>query len=60
MQDTYTAPWTRKKSTARLERDLIAAWRSECERDEYHGFTCNLHRRRRELEQALKMRAKRR
>lgn len=52
----YVAKWTRKRSTQRLEADLNAALRVECECDSYHGFTCGIHRRREELRWALQAR----
>lgn len=42
-----------RRSTVRLERDLLAARRSECECDEYVGFTCGKHRRIDDLETVL-------
>lgn len=52
----YIAPWTRKRSTARLKAALDTCMREECECDSYNGFECGKHRRAEELRWALKAR----
>lgn len=54
----YVAPWTRRRSTARLQSALDAAVRLECECDGYVGFECSKHRRVEELRWALNARAR--